>query len=273
MQAIVAWTAPGGVLGELVAEAHERAGALRARDGELDRAAAAAPPPPSLAGALRRPDVAVIAEIKRRSPSKGDLAPGMPLAARATAYAEAGAAALSVLTQTSRFGGTAEDLAEARRTVAIPLLRKDFIVDERQIVEARALGAAAVLLIARALPPARIASLAAAARDLGLETLVEIRDAAELDAALAAEASVVGVNNRNLETLAIDDRVSAELLPRIPSDRPAVYESGVATRADVERAASYGAEAVLVGSTLSSAPDARAAVAALTGVPGGPRRG
>ena len=273
MQAIVAWSAPGGVLGELVAEARALAGALRGREAELDRAAAAAPPPPSLAAALRRPDVAVIAEIKRRSPSKGDLAPDMRLAERATAYAGAGAAALSVLTQTSRFGGSAEDLAEAARTVRIPLLRKDFIVDARQVVEARALGAAAVLLIARALPPAELTALAAAARAVGLETLVEVRDAAELDAALAAEATVVGVNNRNLETLAIDDRVSAELLPRIPGDRPAVYESGVAARADVERAAGYGADAVLVGSTLSGAADPRAAVAALTGVPRRAARG
>ena len=273
MQGIVAWSAPGGVLGELVAEARERARLLHDRDAELRRAADAAPPPPSLAAALRRPDVAVIAEIKRRSPSKGDLAPTMRLADRATAYAGAGAAALSVLTQASRFGGSTEDLAEAARTVRIPLLRKDFIVDPVQVVEARALGAAAVLLIARALPPAEIAALAAVAHDVGLETLVEVRDAAELDAALGAGASVVGVNNRNLETLAIDDAVSAELLPRIPGDRPAVYESGVAARTDVERAAAFGADAVLVGSTLSGSADPRAAVAALVGVGRGPARG
>ncbi len=273
MQAIVAWSAPGGVLGELVAEARARAAALGARDAELDRAAADAPRPPGLAAALRRADVAVIAEIKRRSPSKGDLAPDMRLAERAAAYADAGAAALSVLTQTSRFGGTADDLAEAARTVRIPLLRKDFIVDPRQVIEARALGASAVLLIARALPPAELAALAAVARDVGLETLVEVRDAAELDAALGAGATIVGVNNRNLETLAIDDAVSAELLPRIPADRPAVYESGVAERADVERAAAYGADAVLVGSALSGAADPHAAAAALTGVARGARGG
>ena len=266
MQAIVAWSAPGGVLGELVAEARTRAEALRARDAELRAAAARASAPPSLAAALRRVDVAVIAEIKRRSPSKGDLAPGMPVAERARAYAGAGAAALSILTQASHFGGDASDLAEAAATVAVPLLRKDFIVHPRQIVEARALGAAAVLLIARAVPPAEVRRLAAAARDEGLETLVEVRDASELDSALRAEASVIGVNNRNLETLAIDDAVSAALLPAIPAGRPAVYESGVAGRADVERAAAFGADAVLVGSTLSGADDPRAAVAALTGV-------
>ena len=273
MQATTAWSAPGGVLGDLVAEARGRAAALRRRETDLRRSAAAAPPPPSLAAALRGADVAVIAEIKRRSPSKGDLAPGMPLADRAAAYADAGAAALSVLTQGSHFGGAPEDLAEAARTVRIPLLRKDFIVDARQIVEARALGAAAVLLIARALPPADVRALAAVARDEGLETLVEVRDEGELDAALAAGASVVGVNNRNLETLAIDDAVSADLLPRIPADRPAVYESGIAGRADVERAATYGADAVLVGSSLSTATDPRAAVAALTRVARRGRRG
>lgn len=266
MQALTPWKPPTGVLGTLVAEAGERATLLAARADELHRLAAVAPSRPSFAAALLRADVALVAEIKRRSPSKGDIAPGLPLVERALSYARAGAAALSVLTQGSHFGGTPEDLAAAAGAVAIPLLRKDFIVDPLQLVEARALGASAALLIARSVPPDRLASLAAAARELGLETLIEIRDESELAAALHAGASVVGVNNRNLETLAIDPAVSERLIPLVPADRPAIYESGVRGRDDVERAAACGADAVLVGSSLSAAGDGAEAARALTGV-------
>ncbi len=266
MQALTRWSPPSGVLGTLVDEARERARALAPQRAALAAAAARAPRPPGFAAALWRPDLAVIAELKRRSPSKGDINPAMPLAERAAAYVGAGAAALSILTQTSHFGGRAEDLAEAAGLVAVPLLRKDFLVDPLQLVEARALGAAAVLLIARALPPAELRTLARAAADEGLESLVEVRSEEELEAALAAGASVVGVNNRNLETLVIDPAVSERLLPLVPADRPAVYESGVAGPADVAHAAGCGADAVLVGSTLSAAADAAGAVRALTGV-------
>lgn len=270
MQALTRWTPPGGVLGTLVAEAEERARQLDDGTAELERRVAVAQVRPSFAGSLRRPDVALIAELKRRSPSKGDLAPGLVVSERARQYVEAGAAALSVLTQSSHFGGRPADLEEAAASVAVPLLRKDFIVSPLQLLEARALGASAALLIARALPPDRLTALAAAARDAGLETLIEIRDEAELEAALAAGADVIGVNNRNLETLAIDARVGERLIPLLPADRPAVYESGVGGRADVERAAACGADAVLVGSVLSSQADGAGAAAALTGVP---RRG
>lgn len=270
MQALTTWLEPTGVLGALVAEARERARLLDGRRTELRTAAAAAPPPPSLAAALRRPDVAVIAEIKRRSPSRGDINVGLSLADRTRAYTAAGAAALSVLTEPSRFGGSADDLAEAARLVSVPCLRKDFLVDPLQLVEARALGAAAVLLIARALSPAELKTLARAAADEGLETLVEVRSEAELASALEAGAVVVGVNNRNLETLVIDPATGERLIPLVPDDRPAVYESGVSSRADVERAAACGADAVLVGSVLSASADGEAAVRALTGVP---RRG
>ena len=270
MQAATIWTEPGGTLGILVREARGRAAALADRRAHLEAAAAGAPTRPPFAAALAGGSLALIAEIKRRSPSKGTLNAALSLSERATAYADAGAAALSILTQGTHFGGSLDDLAEAATAVRVPLLRKDFLVDPLQLLEARAGGASAVLLIARALSPDELPALAAGARALGLQTLVEVRDEWELERAVACEASVIGVNNRNLETLEIDPAVSDRLLPLVPADRPAVYESGVRDRADVEHAAACGADAVLVGSSLSVADDPSAAVRALIGVP---RRG
>jgi len=216
--------------------------------------------------ALRHDTVQVIAELKRRSPSKGVINETLDAPTRARTYTEAGAAALSVLTEPSQFGGSLEDLQAVHAVTPLPLLRKDFIVDEIQLLEARAFGASAVLLIARGLPPEQFRILAHAALDMGLDLLLEVRDEAELDRALEVPHAVIGVNNRNLETLVMDDGVSARLLPRIPTDRIAVYESGVTDRAAVERAGALGADAVLVGSSLSASSDARAALAALLGV-------
>jgi indole-3-glycerol phosphate synthase len=255
-----------GVLGELVEAAGRRADALGPRLAELERRACDAGPVPGFAAALRGATVTVIAEVKRRSPSKGDIAPGLSAAEQAAAYAAGGAAALSILTEPVRFGGTDADLRAARLATRVPLLKKDFHVAPAQVFEARALGASALLLIARAVPPRVLRELAALAHQVGLETLVEIRDERELDAALDAGASVVGVNNRNLETLAIDLATGEALVPRIPADRPAVFESGVLGAAEVERAARAGADAVLVGSSVSAAGDPAAAVRALTGV-------
>ena len=269
MQAVSAWTPPTGTLGALVAAARVRATALAARRAELERRAVdrvAASEPPAFALALRRADVAVIAEVKRRSPSKGDIAPDLSAAVQATRYADGGAAALSILTEPDRFGGDIGDLDAARAAVAVPLLKKDFNVDPLQVVEAAAHGASAVLLIARALPPAALAALARDARALGLEPLIEIRDEAELEAALRAEAMVIGVNNRNLETLAIDPATGDRMLPLVPSACVAVWESGIRTVEDVRRAAAAGADAVLVGSSVSASADPSAAVRALTGV-------
>ncbi len=247
---------------------------LVSRAAELERAAAAAPTPPAFADALRGERVAVIAEIKRASPSKGAIAPGLDAGAQAAAYVAGGAAALSVLTEPTRFGGAIADLDAARTALAavtsgsrVPLLRKDFIVDRLAIVEARAHGASAVLLIARALPPRVLAELAAEAVALGLDVLAEVRDEWELDAALAADARVIGVNNRNLETLAIDLATGERLVPLIPTDRIAIFESGVVSPAEVARAAAVGADAVLVGSSVSGARDPSEAVAALTREP------
>lgn len=249
-----------------MADARLRAAALADQGPALRAAAAAAPLPRSFKAALLRPDVALIAEIKRRSPSRGDINATLSPAERAATYAATGAAALSVLTQPSHFGGSIEDLELVSRTVEIPLLRKDFIVSPIQVTEARAAGASAVLLIARALSPDELPTLAAFATDQGLETLVEVRDENEVERALAAGADVVGVNNRNLETLKIDPEVSERLIPLIPTDLPAVYESGISGRAGVEHAALCGADAVLVGSALSASGDPVAAVGALTGV-------
>ena len=263
------WTPPEGPLGELTRGSEVRAAAALADAGRLERLerwARERPAPPAFATALRGPTVRVIAELKRRSPSKGVINEGLAAGARAAEYARGGAAALSVLTEPTRFGGALEDLAEVRAAVTIPLLRKDFITHEVQLLEARALGASAVLLIARALPAARLRELAAAARERGLECLVEVRSEAELATAVSVSDAVIGVNNRNLETLVIDDAVGRHLLPLVPPDRVAVYESGVQGAAEVERAAAAGADAVLVGSVLSGAVDGAAAVAALTHV-------
>ncbi|MDX2183803.1 MAG: indole-3-glycerol-phosphate synthase [Gemmatimonadaceae bacterium] len=272
MQAPKSWSPPIGVLGELTATALVRSRALHPEARELRRRAEARPAGdvPSFAQALRRPMVAVIAELKRRSPSKGVLDDSLDAAKVARAFAAGGAAAMSVLTEPTAFGGTLADLETASGATAIPLLRKDFIVDECQLFEARIAGASAALLIARALGPTGVMSLAASARAVGLETLVEVRSEDELDWAVAAGADAIGVNTRNLESLEIHPEVGLTLVPRIPPTVPGVYESGVRSSTDVEAAAAAGADAVLVGSVLSQSGGAEAAVRALTQVP---RRG
>jgi indole-3-glycerol phosphate synthase len=265
-----AWAPPGGVLGALCDAARVYAAGLAGRRAELERQAAAAPAPPPFAARLRQGTaVTVIAEVKRSSPSKGAINAGLDAGAQARAYAAGGAAALSILTEPTRFGGTPADVTAAIAATGgrVPVIKKDFHVDPLQLVEARALGASAALLIARALAPAELRTMQAAAQDLGLETLVEVRDEHELDAALAAGAEVIGVNNRNLETLAIDLATGERIVPLIPADRVRVFESGVYTAAEVERAARAGADAVLVGSSVSAAADPATAVAALAAVP------
>lgn len=274
MQVPAQWTPPTGVLGELVTLSRARAAhAHEQRSRLVDAAAARAGQAPSFAAALRGgADVRVIAELKRRSPSQGDLAPQLDAGAQASAFARGGAAAISVLTEPTRFGGDLRDLPGAR-VGGIPMLRKDFIVDEIQLLEAAAYGASAVLLIVRALPPAALSDLHATATALGLDVLVEVHDAPELGVALDAAYPIVGVNNRNLETLAIDTATSQRLIPQIPADRIAVFESGIHTRADATLAADVGADALLVGSSISRQHDAAAAVAALCHIPRRPRVG
>jgi indole-3-glycerol phosphate synthase len=266
VQASSTWTPPGGVLGELVARAHERAAALAPRRDGLASAASAAPRAPDLAAALRARTVGVIAEVKRRSPSKGEINPGLSAADQSRAYERGGAAALSILTEPSRFGGATDDLVAARSAAAIPVLKKDFHVDPLQMLEARALGASAALVIARAVPPAAVVEMVRVGHGCGLDVLVEVRDERELEVAVESGARVIGVNNRNLETLEIDPEVGMRVVPLIPADRVAVYESGVVCVQDVRRAAAAGADAVLVGSSVSAAADPVAAVRALSGV-------
>ncbi len=244
--------------------------ALAERRRALEAAALAAPAPGPFAAALRRPTVALIAEVKRRSPSAGAINEGLDPVARARGYAAAGAAAISVLTDGPYFGGSLADLAAVARAVPVPCIRKDFILAEEQVLEARAAGAAAILLIVRALEAARLAALLRFAAGLGLGALVEVHDAAELDVALASGAEVVGVNSRDLATFRIDVAAAWALLGRVPADRVAVAESGMASAADVARAAEAGADAVLVGTALSAAPDPDALAAALAALP---RRG
>ena len=264
------WAPPAGTLGRIIAESRSRATALLRNPQavrQLERAAGAAAAAPSFAAALRRSDVALIAEVKRRSPSRGEINAALSARDQAAAYAAGGAAALSVLTESEHFGGSLDDLLSATGAVSVPVLRKDFIVDEVQLLEARANGAAAALLIVRALAPEELEKLVRSARAAGLEPLVEVHSDAELDRALAAGAHVIGVNNRDLETLHIDAATGDRLLPRVPGACIAISESGMLARADVERAASGGADAVLIGSVLSASPEPEQALRAFIGVP------
>ena len=271
MQAFLRWTPPGGTLGTICHAAEARAKQLEARAAELERAAEQALSAPSLESALRGNEVRLIAEVKRRSPSKGDIAPRLDASAQAQAYVAGGAAAISVLTEPDHFGGSVEDLAAVRAAVAVPALKKDFHVRPIQLVEAKALGASAALLIARALSPDRLQEMARAARSLALEVLVEIRDDGELERALECGATMIGVNNRNLETLVIDPATAERLIPKIPRGLVAIAESGVRTRGDVQRYAVCGADAVLVGSSISGATDPVQATREITAVPRHPR--
>ena len=276
MQASTAWTAPGGTLGRLVEEARRRADALMSRRSELEQAAANIAASLPFAEALQRRDVAVIAEVKRRSPSKGWIKPGISAADQGTAYASGGAAAISVLTEPDHFGGSIADLVAVRDAVDLPVLKKDFHVDPVQLLEAKAIGASAALLIVRALPQDQLTELVRVAGDLRLELLLEVRDAEELQRAVDAAAAnsavtSMGVNNRNLETLVIDAGRAEEMIASIPAQFVAIAESGVSARADVERVASARADAVLVGSAVSAAADPCAAVRGLTNVMRHPR--
>jgi indole-3-glycerol phosphate synthase len=207
---------------------------------------------PSFRAALRRPHLAVIAEVKRRSPSAGSIREDLDPADRAALYAAHGAAAISILTDTPYFGGSVQDLRAAAERCALPLLRKDFIIDEVQILEARAAGASAVLLIARILTRQRLDQLLRCAEVLGLDALVEVHTETELATALDIGASVIGVNSRDLDTFAVDVETAWKLLAEVPIDRLAVAESGLVQREDVARAAEAGADAVLIGTALSA---------------------
>ena len=215
----------------------------------------------------------MIAEIKRKSPSKGMLNAALSAGAQALAFEAGGAAAISVLTEPEFFSGSIQDLMDAAHASKLPLLKKDFHIDPAQLSEARLGGASAVLLIARALEPQRLKALVRAAGDAALDAVVEVRSERELQAALDAGAEIVGVNSRDLETLEVDERVPRRLMPLIPPGVVGIWESGVRTTADVQRAADCGADAVLVGSALSQAADPESLVRALASVPRQARNG
>jgi indole-3-glycerol phosphate synthase len=225
--------------------------------------AAAAPPPLDAYAALRQPGVAVIAEVKRSSPSKGRLAEIADPAALASEYAAGGARAISVLTEGRWFGGSLEDLAAVRAAVRIPVLRKDFVISSYQVHEARAHGADLVLLIVSALEQNALIGLLERIESLGMTALVEVHDEEEADRALAAGAQVIGVNARNLRTLEVDRTVFERIAPGLPSNVVKIAESGVRGPHDLIRYASAGADAVLVGEGLVTQKSPRDAVAEL----------
>ncbi len=233
---------------------------------ELAReAAAAAGEPRDFAGVIGRPGISLIAEIKRASPSAGDIASDARPALLAKSYELGGASALSVLTEPEHFHGSLEDLRAAREAVRIPALRKDFLCDPLHLWEARAAGADAVLLIVAALSMAELDALLDVATSIGLGVLVEAHTEEEVDRALEVNAGVIGINTRNLATLEVDPNVARRLRPRLPEGVLAVAESGVSTRQDVRALEALGFDAVLVGESLMRSDDPRAKVRELLG--------
>jgi indole-3-glycerol phosphate synthase len=256
-----------GVLAEIIDTKQAEVYALTRRRSDLEAAVADAPPVRDFAAALRAPQLRVIAEIKRRSPSKGDLAPDLDPVATARAYEAGGASCLSVLTDGPYFGGSTADLVAARAATSVPVLRKDFTVDPLQIDEARAMGSDAVLLIVAALDDAQLADLHAHALGRGLAVLVEVHDAAELERALTIAPPIVGVNARDLSTFAEDLSTGEQMIGTIPASTIAVAESAIRSVEDARRMADAGFDAVLVGEALVRSDDPGALVHALTSVP------
>lgn len=276
MQAFRNWTPPTGTLGRILDETRKR---LPSLEESANTAAAVVRPGdqpavrPRLAQALLGQTVGVIAEIKRRSPSRGSLNESIDPAEQAGAFQRGGAAAISVLTEPTHFGGSPDDMATVRRAVSLPILRKDFHISGAQLVHARRENASAVLLIARALSPDALPMMVDRAEFFGLESVVEVRTEEELERALDAGATIVGVNSRDLETLEVDPTVPERLIPKVPGGVIAIWESGVESTHDVQRAADCGADAVLVGSAVSRSADPESLVRSLNFVPRNPRRG
>src|SRR4051812_35210860 len=253
------------VLDDIVAGVREDLAVRQSARSEADLVAAAQvlPPPHDPMPAFRSPGLSVIAEVKRKSPSKGALADIADPAALAAAYDAGGADAISVLTEQRRFGGSLDDLRGVRGAVPTPLLRKDFMVTSYQLLEARARGAALVLLIVAALDDALLKDLHDQARELGLTVLTEVHDEDEVERALAVGAELVGVNARNLKTLDVDADTFGRLVKLVPDEVVTVAESGIAGPDDAARYAAQGADVVLVGEALVKDGDPRAAVAAM----------
>ena len=256
-----------GFLSEVVDQVRRRLERAPLDDARLMALAMGLPPTRPFAEALRvAAPPAVLAEVKRSSPAAGRIADVDP-SAQARAYEGGGAAAVSVLTEAEHFDGSLADLRAVHLAVEVPVLRKDFLVHPSQVIESRVGGADAVLLIAAALSEPELKTMLGAAGDLGLGALVETHSPEDLEKALATDAEVVGVNARDLETLDVDLESALAMLGRVPDDRIAVLESGIASRGDVERATAAGARAVLIGEALMRAEDPGAKLRELRGVP------
>ena len=232
---------------------------------QLLEALEVAPPVRDCLSALLTEDISVIAEVKRSSPSKGALAPITDPAALAASYEEASATVISVLTEQRRFGGTLADLDAVRKAVELPILRKDFMVDEYQFYEARAHGADVILLIVAALSKNQLDDYFHLSKELGMRALIEVHTPGELESALEISPEIVGVNSRNLKTLDVDAQAFAQLIPQIPRSIARVAESGISTRAEVEFAQEHGATAILVGEALVRSGNPKVAMAQLLG--------
>ena len=253
----------GTYLDRIIADHRARALADQRSLDQLLAEAMSLPETRGFRSSLMQPGLSVIAEIKRRSPSKGDLFITLDPSVLAREYQEGGAACISVLTDEENFGGSTEDLQKARAAVRLPVLRKDFTVDERDIVDARLMGADAVLLIASALSTGELERFFSLSRELELDALVECHDEAELEMALAVGADLVGVNQRNLFTFEVDQDRAARLAALLPNDVVAVAESGIRSPVDAAALREAGYAAILVGETLVTSENPTAAVAAL----------
>jgi len=251
------------ILEKILAVKRAEVAAAKRAAADIEARARAAPAPRDFVGALRARNPAVIAEIKRASPSKGLLRTDFDPAAIARSYEKGGAACISVLTDREFFQGSPEDLIKARAACALPALRKDFLIDPYQAFEARALGADCVLLIVACLEDAELRALEKVAHALGMAVLVEVHDAQELERALALETPLIGINNRNLRTFETRLETTLELLPRVPQGRIVVTESGILARADVARMRAAGVDTFLVGEAFMRAADPGAALQAL----------
>ena len=259
------------ILARIAADTRAETARRKARRplAEVEALAAVASPPrgfaAALAAAVAKDGLALIAEIKKASPSRGLIRPDFDPETLARGYRAGGASCLSVLTNGPYFQGRDDDLTAARAASGLPCLRKDFMLDPYQVVESRALGADCILVILAAVDDARAAALVAIARGLGMDSLIEVHDAAEMARAARLDGDLIGINNRDLKTLSVDLATTERLAPKAPEDAALVCESGLRAHADLERMAAAGARRFLVGESLMREPDVAAAVAALLG--------
>lgn len=260
------------ILQRIIETKRDEVSSLRPWAAGFRAAAADTPPPLDLSSAIRGGDaVSLLAEVKRRSPGAGEIRPGLNAAGMAVTYRDAGAAAVSVLTDGKYFGGSLDDLRSVREAVDLPLLRKDFVVDPVQVDEARSAGADAVLLIVAVLDETLLADLRSQVEESGMTALVEVHTPEELERAIEAGATVVGINNRDLRIFETSLDVTLDLLPEVPPGVVVVSESGIRDAEDVDRLGKAGVDAVLVGEALLLAPDPGAAARGLVGRPRGER--